>query len=96
MLGEKERVPVWSWIFTFIVLAIPIVNVVYFIVLLFGGSKYDSKVTFIRAQFFVVLIAIGLLLVIGLLAFDEIMELLQPLLDYIQAYIDQFKGPVAK
>lgn len=92
MLGEKDRVSVWSWIFTFIVLAIPIVNIIYFIVLLFGGSKYESKVTFIRAIFLTSLIGIVLLVVFGVLALGGMQELINKIIEYIKQVVEAIKN----
>ena len=39
---HEEKVPVFSWIFTFIALAIPIVNVIYFI-FSFYALKFSFK-----------------------------------------------------
>ena len=89
---QEEKVPVFSWIFTFIVLAIPLVNVIYFIALLFGGSKYDSKVSFIRATFVFSLIALAILLLLGILAFGGIQDLINKVMEYIQQVIDAIKN----
>ena len=89
---HDEKVPVLSWVFTFIVLAIPIVNVIYVIALLFGGSKYDSKVSFVRAIFLMAVIVIALLFGIGALAFGGVQDLIDKVIELIQQLIDAIKN----
>ena len=89
---HDEKVPVISWVFTFIVLAIPIINIIYLIALLFGGSKYDSKVSFVRALFLTSVIVIVLLFVIGALAFGGLQGFFDKILGYIQQVIDAIKN----
>lgn len=92
MNESDSKVPVFSWIFTFIVLAIPVVNIIYFFVLLFGGSKYDSKVSFIRAMFILSLIAVVLLIVIGVLALGGLEGFINSIIEYIKQIVEAIKN----
>ena len=56
---EADRVSIGSWIFTIIVLAIPIVNVIYFICLLLGLGL-QPKVSLVRATLLLSIIGFGI------------------------------------
>ena len=46
----EERTPgVWSWLASIILFLIPGINLIYFLILVFGKSRYKSKVNFARA-----------------------------------------------
>jgi hypothetical protein len=55
---EYKPVTVGNWIITFIVLAIPLVNLVMLIVWAVGGTTHPSKKTFAQAYFVLVGIAV--------------------------------------
>jgi hypothetical protein len=60
---ENKPVSVGDWILTFILLAIPIVNIVMLVVWAFGGSAHPSKKTYAQAT----LIITGVVIVLGVL-----------------------------
>lgn len=65
MNGTDNRpVSVGNWILTFIILAIPLLNLVMLIVWAVGGTTHPSKKTFAQAYFVLLAIAIC----IGILA----------------------------
>lgn len=88
---ETRRVPVFSWVLTFILLAIPLVNVIYFIVLLFGGSKYKSKVTFIRAILVTIALGVGIFFGIMYLLSGEANDLIATIVDEIKGIIESLE-----
>lgn len=53
-----------TWIFSIILMSIPLVNLIYYIILLCGGSQYKAKVNLARATFVLLLIGIGLCLLL--------------------------------
>lgn len=55
---EYKPVSVGNWIITFIILAIPLVNLVMLIVWAVGGTTHPSKKTFAQAYFVLVGIAV--------------------------------------
>lgn len=74
---ENRSAPVISlgeWIITFIVLAIPLVNIVMLFVWAFSGSTNPSKQNFCRATLIVYLVAIVLFFLFGGLAFFAAMH----------------------
>ena len=70
-MEESRTVGIWSWIFSIIVLSIPGLNILYILVLLFGGSKYKSKVNLARAYllFLILCVIIYLGVFIGIYAY---------------------------
>lgn len=69
-----------SWILTFFLLAIPIVNIIYIMVGLFGGTN-KSKTNFFRAQLIVILIGTVITIIILLTAAPAIKNLLQEIIN---------------
>jgi hypothetical protein len=61
---EYKPVSVGNWILTFIILAIPLVNLIMLIVWAVGGSTQPSKKTFAQAYF----VLIGIAICIGIIA----------------------------
>lgn len=59
-LQEKESLPisVGDWIITFIILAIPIVNIIMLFVWAFGDNTHPSKKNFAKAQLIIFVIVI--------------------------------------
>lgn len=97
---EGKRVKAISWIFTFIMLCIPVVNVIYCLGLALGISQYKSKVSYARAQIIVVLFAIiGFIIWLAIMyiqvnqsfKFDEFAKYLQ---EYFQQIIEQYKQQI--
>lgn len=62
--SENKPVSVGNWILTFIILAIPLVNLIMLIVWAVGGTTHPSKKTFAQAYF----VLIGIAICIGILA----------------------------
>lgn len=58
--SENRPVSVGNWIITFILLAIPLVNLVMLIIWAAGGTTHPSKRTFAQAYFVLLLIIICL------------------------------------
>lgn len=96
----EKRVSAWSWIFTFILLCIPVVGVVYCLGLALGISQYKSKVSYARAQIILVLLGIiGFIVYLGAIfaqvkgsfKFDEFAQYLQ---EYFQQLIEGLKQQV--
>jgi hypothetical protein len=71
--SEDKPVSIGNWILTFILLAIPLVNLIMLIVWAVSSSTHPSKRTFAQAQF----VLIALLFCLGLA-----LALLLPLLGY--------------
>ena len=88
MNESESRVPIFSWIFTFIVLAIPLVNIIYCIVLVFGGSKYESKISFFRALLIISLIGAVVGCVISVLALGGFSQFKEVVVDFLKQIID--------
>lgn len=76
---EYKAVSVGNWILTFIILAIPLVNLIVLIVWALGGTTYPSKKTFAQAYF----VLLGILFCIGI-----VIALMWPAL-----HIHMHKGP---
>lgn len=70
---EYKPVSIGNWILTFILLAIPLVNLIMLIIWAFSSGTHPSKKTFAQAYF--VLIVIAICLGVGL-------ALLLPMLGY--------------
>lgn len=68
---ENKPVSVGDWILTFIVLAIPLVNIIMLFVWAFGGTTHPSKKTYCQAALIIVAISIvvGILVAVIGLAF---------------------------
>lgn len=62
--SEYKPVSVGNWILTFIILAIPLVNLIMLVVWAVGGTTHPSKKTFAQAYF----VLIGIAICIGILA----------------------------
>lgn len=62
--SENKPISVGNWLLTFILLAIPLVNLAMLIVWAVSGSTHPSKRTFAQAQFIfiAILVCIGLAL----------------------------------
>ena len=56
--SENQPVSIGEWILTFILLAIPLVNLIMLIVWAVSGSTHPSKKTFAQAYFVLIAIAI--------------------------------------
>ncbi len=65
---ENKPVSVGDWIVTFILLAIPIVNIVMLFVWGFGGSAHPSKKTYAQATLIIMGVVICLGILFGVLA----------------------------
>ena len=65
--SEYKPVSVANWIFTFIILAIPLVNLIMLIIWAVGGTSYPSKKTFAQANFVILGIAFCISVVIAIL-----------------------------
>jgi hypothetical protein len=65
---ENKPVSVGDWILTFILLAIPIVNLVMLFIWAFGGSAHPSKKTYAQATLIITGVVIVLGALIGILA----------------------------
>jgi hypothetical protein len=66
--NENKPVSVGEWIVTFILLAIPIVNIIMLFVWGFGASAHPSKKTYAQATLIIMAVLIGLSVVVGILA----------------------------
>jgi hypothetical protein len=66
---ENKPVSIGEWIITFLILAIPVVNVIMIIVWALSESTHPSKRTYAQAIIVIVLAASALALVFGLIAF---------------------------
>lgn len=97
---EGKRVKAISWIFTFIMLCIPVVNVIYCLGLALGISQYKSKVSYARAQIILIILAIiAFIIYLAVIyiqtnqtfKFDEFGKYLQ---DYFQTLIEQYKQKI--
>ncbi|HEX3624741.1 MAG TPA: hypothetical protein VH280_04870 [Verrucomicrobiae bacterium] len=64
---EYRAVSVGNWILTFILLSIPLVNLIMLIVWAMGGTSYPSKKTFAQAYFVILGILFCLAIVFALL-----------------------------
>ena len=71
--SEYKPVTVGNWIVTFIILAIPVVNLIMLIIWAVGGTTHPSKKTFAQANFVFLAIAacIGILAAILLPIFGH-------------------------
>jgi len=56
--NEYKPVSIGNWLLTFILLAIPLVNLIMLIIWAAGSSTHPSKKTFAQAYFVLILIAI--------------------------------------
>lgn len=65
--SEYKPVSVGNWIITFIVLGIPLLNVIMLIVWALGGTPYASKKTFAQAFFVLLGISFCISLLVALL-----------------------------
>ena len=65
--SEYKPVSVGNWILTFIILAIPLVNLIMLIIWAVGGTSYPSKKTFAQAYFVILGIAFCISIVVALL-----------------------------
>jgi hypothetical protein len=65
---ENKPVSVGEWILTFILLAIPLVNIIMLFVWAFGDSAQPSKKTFAKAQLIIFAVIICLSILFGILA----------------------------
>jgi membrane protein YdbS with pleckstrin-like domain len=65
---ENKPVSVGDWILTFILLAIPLVNIIMLFVWAFGESAQPSKKTFAKAQLIIFGVIICLSILFGVLA----------------------------
>jgi hypothetical protein len=63
---EYKPVPVVNWILTFIILAIPLLNLIMLIIWALGGTPYPSKRTFAQANFVILIIAFCIGIVLAL------------------------------
>lgn len=68
MNTENKPVSVGEWIITFILVAIPVVNLVMLLVWAFGSSTHPSKKTYSQAALLVGVVAVVLAVVLMLLA----------------------------
>jgi hypothetical protein len=66
---ENKPVSIGEWIITFLILSIPVVNVIMIIVWALSESTHPSKRTYAQAIIVIVLAASALALVFGLIAF---------------------------
>lgn len=88
--GEKPM-SVGGWILTFILLCLPIIDIILTIVWACGKSKYKSKVTFARALL-IVLLAAAILTAIGIIVLlilfrndiDKIVEIFKDFISSLQ------------
>jgi hypothetical protein len=65
--SEYKPVSIGNWILTFILLAIPLVNLIMLIVWAVGSSTHPSKKTFAQAYFVLIAVAICLGILFALL-----------------------------
>jgi len=65
---ENKPVSISDWIITFLLLAIPVVNLVMLLVWAFGSSAHPSKKTYAQAALIVGVVAVVLALAFVLLA----------------------------
>lgn len=67
MIGA-DIVSIWEWVGTFILLAIPIVNLVMIVIWIFSGSTNPSKRNFILAQLIIFAVALVLIAIVAIVA----------------------------
>ncbi len=67
MIGA-DIVSIWEWIGTFILLAIPVVNLIMIVIWLFSGSTNPSKRNFILAQLIVFAVIFVLIAIVAIVA----------------------------
>ncbi|MFA6865984.1 MAG: hypothetical protein WCR54_00535 [Clostridia bacterium] len=64
--GNYEKVTsIGQWLLTIVLLAIPIVNIVFFIIWAFGGGDNKNRTNYIRASIIPLLVAIILSIILG-------------------------------
>jgi len=56
---HKDELKVMDWVIFWIVMAIPVVNFIVFLILLFSGDTNQTLRNMLKAQVFLVLLAIG-------------------------------------
>ncbi|HTR42974.1 MAG TPA: hypothetical protein VMH87_15275 [Pseudomonadales bacterium] len=64
---EYKPVSIGNWILTFILLGIPLVNLIMLVIWAFGSGTHPSKKTFAQAQFVLFVIAICIAIALALL-----------------------------
>jgi hypothetical protein len=81
VVQKDASMTVGKWMGTLVLLAIPLCNVICFIVWLFGGGKNRSRTNYVRASLFISLILVALS-VIAVIAFGgTLQEILQKILE---------------
>jgi hypothetical protein len=70
---HKDELKVMDWVIFWIVMAIPVVNFIVFLILLFSGDTNQTLRNMLKAQVLLVLLAIGVFIlfwgtIIGVLA----------------------------
>jgi len=65
---ENKPVSVGDWILTIIVLALPLINIIMLFVWGFGGTTHPSKKSYCQAVLILFAIAIGLSILLGIIA----------------------------
>lgn len=74
MIGA-DIISIWEWIGTFILLAIPIVNLVMIVIWIFSGSTNPSKRNFILAQLIFFAVIFTLIVIVSIVAPSLLTEL---------------------
>lgn len=64
---NADVVTVWEWLGTFILLAIPVVNIIMFVIWLASSDTKPSKRNFILAQLILIGIMTALIIVIAII-----------------------------
>ncbi len=67
-MAGADIISIWEWLGTFILLSIPIVNIVMIVIWIFSGSTNPSKRNFILAQLIIVAVIVVLAIAIAVLA----------------------------
>lgn len=62
---SRNEVSVFGWIMFYIMMAIPLVNIIFWIVLLFGSSTNKTLKNLLVAQIVAVIVVVGLVLGLG-------------------------------
>jgi len=74
---EKDQLGIFDWILFFVLMAIPVVNIIFFIVLLVGANTNKSLKSYLGAL--LVMVVFGVFMAITVLApvIQEIIEMIE-------------------
>lgn len=84
---SEEPIRAWGWVGIFLLLGIPVVNLILLIVWACGGCRKNAKKSFARGVWLMVLISVVLIAVVGAAAFYALFPVVEPAINEI---LEQF------